>query len=509
MRLAREYERAEGRDLRGFLAYAADARPRGRPRGRGAARVRGARRGAADDDPPREGARVPGRVRRRPRPPGRRPDASGCCSAPTARSGCGSRRPAAADACPRSPTSGSRRRAAAEEDAEERRLFYVAMTRARDRLILSGDHRSREARPQPRPGGPPLDWIAPALLGGVRDPTRPERVRHTARADGRPTRVLARLVTPATIAAADALTDAAPAAGHARAPRCPPRRRSCRRPSAGRARAAAAQLHRARPVRPLPLRFYLQRSCAFRRARRRSPRRRPPPRPRRRASTPACAASIAHRLLEELDFARPGAARARRGRRARRGGGRRADRRRGRGHPRRSSPRSAPRRCARASPPPPRRPPRGRRSRSRSTPPAARWSPASSTCSPAPPDGATLIVDYKTDRLGGAEPARRRRARLRDPAHRLRARRAARRARPRSRSPTASSSARTPRSPRRFTHARRPRARRAPHQPRRGRARGPPPGRRRAPPRALRRLPGPRGAVLVARGDDAARAARA
>ena len=51
-----------------------DARPRRRPRGRGAAGVRGPRRRAADDDPPRQGARVPGRVRGRPRPPGRRPD---------------------------------------------------------------------------------------------------------------------------------------------------------------------------------------------------------------------------------------------------------------------------------------------------------------------------------------------------------------------------------------------------------------------------------------------------
>ena len=56
-----------------------------------------------------------------------------------------------------------------------------------------------------------------------------------------------------------------------------------------------------------------------------------------------------------------------------------------------------------------------------------------------------LVVDYKTDRLGGADPGRARRP-LRDPAHDLRPRRrrGARR-RPRSRSPTSSSSA--PRSP--------------------------------------------------------------
>ena len=67
MRLAREYERAEGRDLRGFLDFAATQDLARGARGRGGARVRGARRRAADDDPPRQGARVPGRLRRRPR----------------------------------------------------------------------------------------------------------------------------------------------------------------------------------------------------------------------------------------------------------------------------------------------------------------------------------------------------------------------------------------------------------------------------------------------------------
>ena len=41
MRLAREYERAEGRDLRGFLAYAIQRDARRGARGRGGARVRG------------------------------------------------------------------------------------------------------------------------------------------------------------------------------------------------------------------------------------------------------------------------------------------------------------------------------------------------------------------------------------------------------------------------------------------------------------------------------------
>ena len=78
MRLAREYEHAEGRDLRGFLDFAKHAGPRRGARGRGGARVRRARRRAADDDPPRQGARVPGGVRRRPRAARRAAGARGC-----------------------------------------------------------------------------------------------------------------------------------------------------------------------------------------------------------------------------------------------------------------------------------------------------------------------------------------------------------------------------------------------------------------------------------------------
>jgi ATP-dependent exoDNAse (exonuclease V) beta subunit len=49
------------------------------------------------------------------------------------------------------------------EAAEERRLFYVAMTRARERLILSGAGKL-DAWPSLDPGRPPITWIAPALV---------------------------------------------------------------------------------------------------------------------------------------------------------------------------------------------------------------------------------------------------------------------------------------------------------------------------------------------------------
>jgi hypothetical protein len=60
-----------------------------------------------------------------------------------------------------------REEAVAADRAEQRRLFYVAMTRAQERLILSGAARSDKP---PRPDSlTPIDWIAPAFreLPGV------------------------------------------------------------------------------------------------------------------------------------------------------------------------------------------------------------------------------------------------------------------------------------------------------------------------------------------------------
>ena len=165
--------------------------------------------------------------------------------------------------------------------------------------------------------------------------------------------------------------------------------------------------------------------------------------------------------------------------------------------------------CARLARRPRRRAAR-RASRSRSSPAAAaRSSPASSTCIAREADGTVLVVDYKTDRLGEEEPGGARRARLHDPAHGLRPRRAAGRRARASRSPTACSSARRSPSPRR---SRRPTRRRSPTRCC-GLAGGVlaerVAGGRAPAPRAVRRLPRPAHAVLVARGDDAAPAAEA
>src|SRR4051812_30645834 len=55
--------------------------------------------------------------------------------------------------------------AAAEE--EERRIFYVAMTRAEQRLIVSGATDTVAWDP-PKPLGAPMDWVWPALAPGAR-----------------------------------------------------------------------------------------------------------------------------------------------------------------------------------------------------------------------------------------------------------------------------------------------------------------------------------------------------
>ncbi len=51
----------------------------------------------------------------------------------------------------------------AEEEREERRVFHVAMTRAEERLILSGTVKVA-SWPRPRGPGPPLVWLGPTLV---------------------------------------------------------------------------------------------------------------------------------------------------------------------------------------------------------------------------------------------------------------------------------------------------------------------------------------------------------
>ena len=110
------------------------------------------------------------------------------------------------------------REALAAADREERRLFYVAMTRARERLVLSGAAKfSGWLEGSGKTGGGPVAWIAPAFVadlaavvadgggevdaGGARLAVRIGRPEHWADAE------------PAPAGPEPALASAEPAAG--------------------------------------------------------------------------------------------------------------------------------------------------------------------------------------------------------------------------------------------------------------------------------------------------------
>ncbi len=292
MRLAREYERAEGRDLRGFLAYAATrdlaaAREGEAPlesEGLDAVRLMTIHRAKGLEFPVvcvadlgRQGG---GRTERL------LLGADGGVGLRLSTPGGGATVPALAFERLAAET-------AADEDAEERRLFYVAMTRACERLILSGTA-DPEKPGQPRPGGPPIDWILPAIIGAA---PQADKVVHGA-FDGRPTRTLARLVTPATIAA-DALIERARKGSPGTA--LPARAKVVPAPSAGRPAPQRLSYTALGQYAKCPYRFYLERTLRL-----------PPvelPFPLETTAIsgldPRVRGVIAHRLLEELDFARP------------------------------------------------------------------------------------------------------------------------------------------------------------------------------------------------------------
>ncbi len=96
----------------------------------------------------------------------------------------------------------------AADEAEERRVMHVAMTRAEERLILSGAARLGDNWPQPGPGVAPISWIAPALVAGVAtldpgDPVRDDGLVRTVL--NSPASNVLRLEAPAPVAPGEQL----------------------------------------------------------------------------------------------------------------------------------------------------------------------------------------------------------------------------------------------------------------------------------------------------------------
>jgi ATP-dependent exoDNAse (exonuclease V) beta subunit len=88
----------------------------------------------------------------------------------------------------------------AADEAEDRRVMHVAMTRAEERLILSGTVELDKGWPPLGPGAAPVQWLGPALLPdpGVLSAGAPETVREWTEG-GHPGRVRAVLNAPRTL----------------------------------------------------------------------------------------------------------------------------------------------------------------------------------------------------------------------------------------------------------------------------------------------------------------------
>jgi ATP-dependent exoDNAse (exonuclease V) beta subunit len=78
------------------------------------------------------------------------------------------------------------------EAREEQRIFHVAMTRARERLLLSGAVNAQRW-PTPRAGGPPIVWLGPALVSDLAERLDPAEPLRDVVAEAGPLRASVRL----------------------------------------------------------------------------------------------------------------------------------------------------------------------------------------------------------------------------------------------------------------------------------------------------------------------------
>jgi ATP-dependent helicase/nuclease subunit A len=206
---------------------------------------------------------------------------------------------------------------------EEDRILYVAMTRARERLLLSGAV-DLERWPEQKLGGPVISWLGPALLSGLPADAQilhpPVRELAVGVSDERRVRVCLRLNAPDTVgtllhldeSSGDANTlaegegkedrESCSASSQSSPPRAEDTRDSARRGDSARpdtfSYTALSELERC------SYRFYLERVLGL-------PEQRAPARvdgeSRKTGLEARARGTIVHRLMESLDFLRAAA----------------------------------------------------------------------------------------------------------------------------------------------------------------------------------------------------------
>ena len=189
----------------------------------------------------------------------------------------------------------------AADEAEEQRVMHVAMTRAEERLILSGAARLGDNWPQRGPGAAPISWIAPALVPDVAalDPRDPVRDHGLVRSVlNSPASDVLRLEAPAPVAPGEqlalALNGGAPV--NAPAPAVAPAEPAALAPAPPAALSYSSLTRYAQ----CPYRFHLERGLGLPEQE--------PPEDLRDADVPAPAldlrvrGTLVHALLEDLDL---------------------------------------------------------------------------------------------------------------------------------------------------------------------------------------------------------------
>jgi ATP-dependent helicase/nuclease subunit A len=186
----------------------------------------------------------------------------------------------------------------AADAEEEDRVFFVALTRARDRLILSG---AVDVASWPNgKAAPPVSWLARALVPDLSDrldPARPEQELQIER-DGHRTRLRCLLSAPATVGRVLQVPAARPAAPRPSRPSSPWQLRPQRLFESSQAATAAISYSALAEYGRCAYRFYLQRELGL-------PERAPDGGRGPAGADARTRGVLAHRLLESLDLDRP------------------------------------------------------------------------------------------------------------------------------------------------------------------------------------------------------------